>query len=73
MAILSAEGIRDCFEKGVSPNDLHRGRSLIEELTGGYKRGPAIKECVKVFTECGMESGDELLLSALTDDAEAQH
>ncbi|MBX7044030.1 MAG: ankyrin repeat domain-containing protein [Ignavibacteria bacterium] len=68
--ILSAEGIRDCFEKGVTPDDLHRGRPLFDELTGGYMRGPAFKECVKIFAEYGMEFGDDLLLSVLTDDAE---
>lgn len=35
MEFLSADGIRDCCEEGVSPNDLHRRKPLIEKLTGG--------------------------------------
>ncbi len=67
----SVEGIRECFEKGISPNDQHRDEPLIYELTSEYLRGPRFKECVKVFVEYGLEFDDRGLLAVLLDDAMA--
>jgi hypothetical protein len=43
----SVEGIKECFANGVHPNDLHKGISLIYELTSEYARGPNLKSVVK--------------------------
>lgn len=65
----SVEGIRECFENGVSPNDQHKDEPLIYELTSEYLRGPKFKECVKVFVEYDLEFEDRGLLAVLLDDA----
>src|SRR4030095_1844091 len=65
----SVEGIKECFANGVHPNDLHKGISLIYELTSEYARGPKFKECVKVFVDHGLVFEDKILLSVLLDDA----
>jgi ankyrin repeat protein len=65
----SLEGIRECFENGVSPNDTYRGLPLLDELTSEYLRTDRFKECVKLFLEYGLDFEDKLLLSVLSDDA----
>lgn len=65
----SVEGIRECFSKGVNPNDLFRNEPLIYELTSEYTRTSRFKECVKVFVDHGLEMQDKALLSVLLDDA----
>jgi Ankyrin repeat len=67
----SVEGIKDCFENGISPNDLFRDAPLIYELTSEYARGPQFKECVRVFVEYGLNFDDKVLLSVLLDDAKS--
>lgn len=67
--ILSPEGIRDCFENGIDPNSIYRSRPLINELIGGYARGPEFRECVRVFTDHGLVFNDRALLAVLLDDA----
>src|SRR5688572_440525 len=66
----NVEGIKKCFESGVSPNDVFRNEPLIYELTSEYARGPRFKECVKAFITHGLNFDDKALLSVLTDDAE---
>jgi len=63
------QGIRKCFENGVSPNDLFKGEPLIYELTSEYGRSPLFKDCVKLFIEFGLEFKDKALLAVLADDA----
>ena len=63
------DGIRQCFQNGVSPNDLFRNEPLIYELTSEYGRGPRFKECVKVFIDHGLNFEDKALLAVLADDA----
>ncbi len=65
----SVDGIRECFTKGVHPNDLFRDEPLINELTSEYTRSPRFKDCVKQFVEFGLEMADQLLLAILLDDA----
>ncbi len=65
----SVAGIKECFENGVSPNDYFRNRPLIYELITEYPRGPKFKECVKVFTDYGLNFDDKILLAVLMDDA----
>jgi ankyrin repeat protein len=63
------DGIKQCFENGVSPNVLFRNEPLIYELTSEYARGPRFKDCVKVFIDHGLKFEDKALLSVLADDA----
>ncbi|WP_254412255.1 ankyrin repeat domain-containing protein [Dyadobacter diqingensis] len=65
----SVEGIRRCFEHGVTPNDYFNGKPLIEELTSEYARSPRFKQCVRVFVDYGLEFDDKILLAVLLDDA----
>jgi ankyrin repeat protein len=65
----SVEGIKECFENGVSPNDYFKNEPLIFELTSEYMRSPQFKECVKVFADYGLIFDDKALLSVLLDDA----
>jgi hypothetical protein len=67
----SVEGIRECFEKGVNPNETVNGKPLVYELINMYSRGPLFKECLKAFTEYGLVFEDKVLLSVLSDDADA--
>jgi hypothetical protein len=65
----SVDGIRECFENGVSPNDYFRNEPLIYELTSEYLRGPRFKDCVKTFVDYGLVFEDEILLAVLLDDS----
>jgi Ankyrin repeat len=65
----SVEGIKECFENGVKPNDHLNGKPLIYELINQYPRGPKFKECVRVFVDYGLEFEDKFLLAVLLDDA----
>jgi hypothetical protein len=67
----SPEGIKECFSKGVSPNDDFKGQPLIYELISEYTRSPRFKDCVRVFVDHGMRFEDEILLSVLLDDITA--
>src|SRR4029079_10043721 len=64
----SVEGIRDCFSKGINPNDLFRNEPLINELISEYTRTSRFKECVRAFLDHGLEMQDKALLSVLLDD-----
>ena len=65
----SVEGIRECFENGVNPNDKVKGKPLIHELINMYSRGPLFKECIRAFVDFGLEFDDKILLSVLLDDS----
>ena len=67
----SVEGIRRCFENGVSPNQSYNDRPLLEELTSEYTRTSRFKDCVKAFVDYGLELEDKALLAVLLDDSEA--
>lgn len=45
----SVEGIKTCFENGISPNESFRNEPLIYELTSEYTRTSRFKDCVRVF------------------------
>ena len=66
----SVDGIRKCFESGVSPNDLFRNEPLIYELISEYTRSPRFKDCVKAFIDHGVNFEDKILLSVLSDNAQ---
>ena len=65
----SVDGIKECFENGVSPNDYFRSELLIYELTSEYLRSSRFKDCVKAFVDYGLMFDDKVLLSVLLDDA----
>ena len=65
----SVEGIRECFENGVSPNDHFNNEPLIYELTSEYTRTPRFGDCVKAFVDYGLQFDDRILLSVLLNDA----
>ena len=67
----SVEGLRECFEHGVSPNDTFREKPLIYELITEYPRGPKFSEMVKVFVDYGLQLDDQVLLAVLLDDADS--
>ena len=67
----SVEGIRECFENGVSPNDHFNNEPLIYELTSEYTRTPKFSECVKAFVDFGLQFDDGTLLSVLLNDAQS--
>ncbi len=67
----SVEGIKECFENGVSPNDHYNNVPLINELTSEYLRSPQFKHCVSAFVDYGLHFEDKLLLSVLLDDAKS--
>ena len=67
----SVEGIRECFEHGLNPNDLFNNEPLIYELTSEYLRSSRFKNCVKVFLDHGLIFEDKLLLAVLLDDAQS--
>src|SRR5688500_10964101 len=64
----SVEGIRQCFDNGVNPNDYYNNEPLIYELTSEYTRSPKFKDCVKAFVDYGLNFEDKALLAVLTDD-----
>ncbi len=64
----AANGIRECFENGINPNQIFNGKPLLEELIGGYWRSENFKECVKVFVEFGLNFENKSLLAVLLDD-----
>jgi ankyrin repeat protein len=69
--IQSLEGIKGCFENGISPNAIYNNKPLIYELINEYPRGPKFKECIRLFIDHGLEFEDKFLLTVLSDDAVA--
>ena len=67
--IHSVEGIKECFDNGVDPNDNFDGKPLVYSLINMYSRGPLFKECMKVFVNYGLTFDDSVLLAVLTDDS----
>lgn len=66
--IHSAEGIRECFENGIHPNQIYKGKPLIYELINMYMRSPNFKECIRAFVDYGLNFDDKFLLAVLLDD-----
>ncbi|HLK29290.1 MAG TPA: ankyrin repeat domain-containing protein [Puia sp.] len=65
----SVEGIKECFENGVDPNQMHNGKPLIYEMINMYLRGPEFKNCIQAFVDFGLKFDDKALLAILLDDA----
>lgn len=66
----SVEGIKECFNNGISPNTYFKNKPLIYEVITGYPRGPLFKESIKAFADHGLEFEDKVLLAVLLDDAD---
>lgn len=66
----SVEGIRNCFENGINPNDLYNNESLIYELTSEYTRSPLFKNCIRAFVDYGLQFDDKALLAVLLNDSQ---
>jgi len=64
------QGINNCFNKGVDPNQIHKGKPLVYELINMYSRGPLFKKCMQVFVHHGLIMHDICLLAVLLDDSE---
>lgn len=65
----SVKDIKECFEKGIDPNQAINGKPLIYELVNMYTRGSLFRECIKVFVDYGLEFEDKILLAVLQNDA----
>lgn len=65
------EGIRQYFEEGGSPNEVHNAVPVFTTMVEMYLRSPRFKTCVRTFIEYGLEFDDPALLAVLADDAEA--
>ena len=65
----SVDGIKECFENGINPNQVVNGKPLIYDLINMYTRGPSFKECIKVFVDYGLKFNDPVLLAVLLDDS----
>ncbi|MDR6563041.1 MULTISPECIES: ankyrin repeat domain-containing protein [unclassified Arcicella] len=67
--IHSVEGIIECFENGIDPNQIHNDKPLVYEMINMYLRSPKFKDCIKAFVDYGLKFEDKVLLSVLLDDA----
>lgn len=67
--IHSAAGIKECFQNGLDPNQLVKGKPLIYELINMYLRSPLFKDCIKAFVDFGLKFDDQALLAVLLDDS----
>jgi len=66
----SAEGIRQYFEQGGSPNELlGDGKPLFTAMVEMYTRTPRFKDCVQAFIDHGLEFEPQELLAVFIDDA----
>jgi ankyrin repeat protein len=63
------DGIKFCFENGLSPNDRINEIPLIDEMINMYTRTPRFKDCIKLFVDYGLVFEDKVLLAVLLDDA----
>ncbi|MBK8348758.1 MAG: ankyrin repeat domain-containing protein [Saprospiraceae bacterium] len=64
----SVSEMKECFANGIDPNMTLEGQPLIHQLINMYSRGPNFKECIRTFTEYGLEMEDKVLLAVLLDD-----
>lgn len=65
----SVDGIKECFNNGVNPNEIVDGKPLVYQLINMYTRGPLFKSCVQAFVDNGLEFEDKVLLAVLLDNA----
>jgi len=65
----SVDGILECFNNGISPNDTYNNEPLIYELVSEYTRSPRFKDCVRAFIDNKLNFEDKALLAVLLDDS----
>ncbi len=63
------EGIKECFENGIDPNQIHKDKPLVYDMINMYLRSPKFKDCMKAFVDYGLKFDDKLLLAVLLDEA----
>lgn len=66
----SIEGIKECFENGISPDAAFRNRPLVYEVISGYPRGEGFRNSIKAFVDYGVKFDDKAFLAVLLDDAQ---
>lgn len=66
----SAEGIKEYFNGGGDPNEIHEGIPLFTKMVEMYLRSQGFKACVQVFIDHGLVFEDKALLAVFIDDAE---
>jgi hypothetical protein len=66
----SAEGIKEYFNWGGDPNEIHNGIPLFTTMAEMYLRSPRFKACVQAFIDHGLIFEDKALLAVFIDDAE---
>jgi hypothetical protein len=59
----SADGIKQRFANGISPNIYFKGNPLFDTLLGRYTVTSRFKDCAKAFVDYGLDFIDKLLLS----------
>ena len=62
--------IKQCFNNGISPNQILNDKPLIYHLINMYTRGPQFKACIKAFVDHGLVFDDKVLLAVLLNDNE---
>jgi len=66
----SPEGIRQYFQEGGDPNEVHEGVSLFTNMVEMYTRTPRFQDCVNEFVRAGLQYDNQALLSVFMDNPE---
>jgi ankyrin repeat protein len=66
----SLEGIRNYFETGGDPNEVHNGVPIFTTMVEMYLRSPRFKQAIRLFIDYGLRFEDKALLAVLSDDTE---
>ena len=69
MEVHDAEGIRQYFESGGDPNEIHDGVSIFSTMVEMYFRSPRFQKCIQVFIDYGLTFADQPLLAVLNNDS----
>jgi hypothetical protein len=65
----SVDGIKQYFNDGGDPNEVHDGVPLFTTMVEMYYRSPKFKDCVQAFIDAGLKYKDNALLAVLAHDA----
>lgn len=63
--------IQRVFDRGMPPDHVCRGRSLLSWLTEMYTRSPRFSDCARLLLDRGVSDGDRTLELVLLDDGDA--
>ncbi|WNJ18192.1 hypothetical protein [Pontibacter sp. G13] len=64
------EGIRSCFQNGISPNENWQGVSLFHWMIRMYARSPRFSACMEAFWDAGLTVDDADIMAVLLNRAE---